>query len=87
MRFSIVIPVLNQLQYTQLCVDSLIAHDTPVESLLVIDNGSTDETPAWLASRPDIRSIRNAVNLGIVLNPKLAPFARLAGDQAGAANA
>jgi GT2 family glycosyltransferase len=64
MRYTVVIPLLNQLRYTQQCVDSLLANGTPVESLLLIDNGSTDETPAWLASRPDIRSIRNRVNLG-----------------------
>jgi GT2 family glycosyltransferase len=62
--YTVVIPVLNQLHYTQQCVDSLIGHGVPVQSLLIIDNGSTDETPAWLSSRPDIRSVRNRVNLG-----------------------
>ena len=64
MNYTVVIPVMNQLRYTQQCVQSLLAHGVPAESLLVIDNGSTDDTPAWLASRPDIRSIRNPVNLG-----------------------
>src|SRR4051812_42500057 len=64
MRYRIVIPVLNQLAYTQQCVESLLRGGTPAETLLVIDNGSSDETPAWLASRPDIPSIRNRVNLG-----------------------
>lgn len=64
MRYAVVIPVLNQLRYTQQCVDSLIACGVPAEAILVIDNGSTDETPQWLASRADIRSVRNAVNLG-----------------------
>ena len=64
MRYSIVIPVLNQLRYTEQCVQSLLAHGIPVESLLVIDNGSTDETPQWLAAQPALRSVRNAVNLG-----------------------
>ena len=62
--YTVVIPVLNQLHYTQQCVQSLVDHGVPVRSLLVIDNGSTDETPAWLASRRDIPSVRNAVNLG-----------------------
>jgi GT2 family glycosyltransferase len=64
MTYTIVIPVLNQLRYTQQCVESLRAHGIPVESLLVIDNGSTDDTPQWLAAHPEIRSVRNAVNLG-----------------------
>ena len=64
MRYTVVIPVLNQLHYTQQCVESLLAHDVAAGSLLVIDNGSSDGTPAWLASRPEIRSVRNPVNLG-----------------------
>ena len=64
MSYTVVIPVLNQLHYTQQCVHSLLAHGVPAASLLVIDNGSTDDTPAWLAAQPEIRSLRNAVNLG-----------------------
>lgn len=64
MRATVVIPVLDQLHYTVQCIESLLANGVPAESLLVIDNGSTDGTPAWLASRPEIRSVRNAVNLG-----------------------
>jgi len=62
--YTIVIPVLNQLAYTRQCVDSLIAGGCPPDSILVIDNGSSDETPQWLATRHDIRSLRNRVNLG-----------------------
>ncbi len=64
MSYTIVIPVLNQLHYTQQCVQSLLEHGVAAASLLIIDNGSTDGTRDWLASRPDIRSIRNPVNLG-----------------------
>ena len=64
MRYTVVIPVLDQLHYTQQCVDSLIAGGTPAAAILVIDNGSSDDTPQWLASRSDIRSLRNRVNLG-----------------------
>ncbi len=64
MNYTVVIPVLNQLHYTQQCIASLLDNGVDASSLLVIDNGSTDETAAWLASRPDIRSIHNAVNLG-----------------------
>jgi N-acetylglucosaminyl-diphospho-decaprenol L-rhamnosyltransferase len=64
MSYTIVIPVLNQLHYTQQCVASLLSSGVDPSSLLVIDNGSTDDTPGWLASRPDVRSVRNSVNLG-----------------------
>jgi N-acetylglucosaminyl-diphospho-decaprenol L-rhamnosyltransferase len=62
--YCVVIPVLNQLHYTQQCVSSLLAGGTPAQTLLVIDNGSTDETPQWLASQPQIPSLRNRVNWG-----------------------
>jgi N-acetylglucosaminyl-diphospho-decaprenol L-rhamnosyltransferase len=64
MSYTVVIPVLNQLHYTQQCVASLLAHGVDPTALLIIDNGSTDDTPAWLASRPELRSVRNPVNLG-----------------------
>lgn len=62
--YRVVIPVLNQLQYTQQCVDSLVASGTPETALLIVDNGSTDGTPAWLQGRPQLPSLRNRVNLG-----------------------
>ena len=64
MRYQVVIPVLDQLRYTEQCVQSLLAHGTPAGAILVVDNGSSDETPAWLAAHPEIASVRNAVNLG-----------------------
>lgn len=64
MRYRVVIPVLDQLAYTRQCIDTLLAGGTPAEALLIVDNGSRDETPAWLAARPEIPSVRNAVNLG-----------------------
>ena len=64
MSATIVIPVLNQLHYTQQCVKSLLDGGTSPGELLVIDNGSTDDTPEWLAAQPEIRSVHNPVNLG-----------------------
>jgi GT2 family glycosyltransferase len=64
MRYTVVIPVLDQLHYTQQCVQSLLDHGTPAEAILVIDNGSRDATPEWLATQTAIRSLRNDVNLG-----------------------
>jgi N-acetylglucosaminyl-diphospho-decaprenol L-rhamnosyltransferase len=63
-NYRVVIPVLNQLAYTHQCVDSLLASGTPAQALLVIDNGSTDDTPHWLAEHAELPSLRNRVNLG-----------------------
>ena len=62
--YTVVIPVLDQLHYTQQCVHSLVAHGVAEDRILVIDNGSTDDTPEWLAAQPELPSVRNAVNLG-----------------------
>ncbi|MDH3460692.1 MAG: glycosyltransferase [Burkholderiaceae bacterium] len=64
MNYCVVIPVLNQLHYTRQCIDTLLRNGVPAASLLVIDNGSVDDTPAWLTERTEIRSIRNPVNIG-----------------------
>lgn len=68
-RAGIVMVTHNNLVVTRLAVESILAssHDVPYE-LVVVDNGSTDETPSYLsvlASRnPNIRLIGNAVNVG-----------------------
>ena len=47
MKFSIIIPVRNNFYYTLNCITSVFNHTKDFE-LIVIDNGSTDETPAYL---------------------------------------
>lgn len=64
MRYSIVIPVLNQLTYTTQCIQSLLDCGTPAEALLIINNNSTDNTAAWLREHPEIKAVSNEVNLG-----------------------
>ena len=53
---SIIIPCWNQLEFTRLCLAALVRHTRPPWELLVIDNGSTDETGSYLSgvgiSRP-----------------------------------
>ncbi|MFY8129784.1 MAG: glycosyltransferase family 2 protein, partial [Burkholderiaceae bacterium] len=34
----------NQLDYTRLCVESLVKHGTPLSRVVAVDNGSTDDT-------------------------------------------
>lgn len=60
---SIVIAVLNQLDYTRQCLESLRTHaDIPYE-VIIVDNGSTDGSAA-VCTAAGCRVIRNAENLG-----------------------
>lgn len=50
MHYSIIIPTFNQIAYTRACLDA-IAKNTPGSSdyeVVVVDNGSKDETPSYL---------------------------------------
>ncbi|ANB19017.1 Glycosyltransferase [Dokdonella koreensis DS-123] len=66
-RVSIVIPVYNKIAYTVACLRSLAEHagDTPFETI-VVDDGSSDDTPEKLAQIQGIQAIRNARNLGFI---------------------
>ena len=64
MKTSIVIPVLNQLEYTMKCLASLEANGTPGATVVIVDNGSTDGTAEFLAAEPNIAVIRNPENRG-----------------------
>ena len=66
---SIIIPCWNQLEFTRLCIRSLVRHTRPPWELIVIDNGSTDGTAAYLAGVRDaadvpVKIIANQANLG-----------------------
>lgn len=54
----------NQLEYTRQCVDSMVRHGTPLERLVVVDNGSSDGTRDYLQTLPLGARIFNAANLG-----------------------
>ncbi len=45
---SIVIPVYNQVHWTRRCLRSLLDHSEEARELVIVDNHSTDETPAYL---------------------------------------
>lgn len=59
---SLVIPVYNVAPYLGTCLDSLIAQTRPIDEIVVVDDGSTDDCPAILASYagrlPQMRVIR-----------------------------
>lgn len=64
MDVAIVIPVLNQLNFTAQCLDSLAKAGVPHRDIVVINNGSTDGTGEFLRSRPGLRVITNDTNRG-----------------------
>lgn len=59
---SIIIPVYNGAAYLRACLESILCHAAPAMEVLVIDDGSTDETPALCravaALDPRLRLIR-----------------------------
>jgi dolichol-phosphate mannosyltransferase len=60
-RLLIAIPVHNEQKYVNRVIDKIRRFH---EDILVVDDGSTDQTPEFLAARSDLRVIRHAVNLG-----------------------
>ena len=63
-KYSLTFACYNSVEYTKLCVDSMIAHGTPLDRLVVVDNGSKDETRDYLSTLPLGGRIFNNQNLG-----------------------
>lgn len=65
MKTSIIILTLNQLSLTVQCLES-IKRNTPEEhEIIIVDNGSSDETVPFLKSHyPELKLIENKENLG-----------------------
>ena len=66
---SIIVPCFNQLEFTQLCIPALFRHTRRPWELIVVDNGSTDDTAIYLAGVRDAASlpvtiVKNARNRG-----------------------
>jgi len=63
---SVIIPLHNGCALTRRCLSSLLTALKDVHAeIILVDNGSDDETPDWLAALPEgIRVIRNSENLG-----------------------
>jgi glycosyltransferase involved in cell wall biosynthesis len=63
-RVSIVIPTYNQAHFIGEALESALRQSRPADEVLVVDNGSTDETPAVVRSYADVRYVRQE-NQGI----------------------
>lgn len=68
MEVSIIIPVLNNLQLTKQCIESIWQSTVRGKyEVIVIDNGSDEDTKSYLESLPDIKVIRNEENKGFTV--------------------
>lgn len=63
---ALVVLAWNRWDLTERCLETLLATDLEGAEVLVVDNGSTDETPERLAAMPGIRVLRQERNLGFV---------------------
>lgn len=64
---TVIVLCWNRWDLTEACLDSIQRHRLPPQAeILVVDNGSTDETPDKLRSYDWVRTIRNETNLGFV---------------------
>jgi len=62
---AVIIPTYNRIEMLSRAIDSVLAQTHPVDELIVIDDGSTDGTGAWLREYyPDIKLIEQ-VNAGV----------------------
>jgi len=65
---SIVIPIFNELKYTQECVESIRKHTPEMHEIIFVDNGSSDGSSKWLnkliKSNSHYKLIENKKNLG-----------------------
>jgi len=61
---TVVIPVLNQVEYTRTCLEGLRLNGITDQQIVIVDNASTDGTAEFLRTCAKVRVIRNASNRG-----------------------
>jgi glycosyltransferase involved in cell wall biosynthesis len=57
---SIVIPCRNHARFLDEAIESVLAQTVPVRDLIVVDDGSTDDTPAVAARYPGLHYVRQS---------------------------
>jgi len=62
--YSITFACYNSVEYTKQCVSSLVEAKTPMDRVVVVDNGSHDGTRDYLADQSFGKVILNKANLG-----------------------
>ncbi len=65
-KASLIVLAWNSWALTRQCLETLAETDLTNAEVLVVDNGSTDETPERLAAFPWVRVLRLAENVGFV---------------------
>ncbi len=63
-RISCIIPVFNCEAYIERALDSVLGQTTPVDEIIVVDDGSTDDTPQILHRYADSASVIRQSNAG-----------------------
>ena len=62
---SVVVASYNGARTLEACLTSLQRLNYPAYEVILVDDGSTDETPELAAKYPNVRCIRHSVNLGL----------------------
>ncbi len=76
---SIVTLSWNAPEFTQLALESIRAHTAVPHEIIIVDNGSREETTRWLRTLQDVRVIFNAENRGFAAGTNQA-FAAARGE-------
>lgn len=63
-KYSLTFACYNSVEFTKMCIDSMVKHGTPLDRLVVVDNQSTDGTRDYLSTLPLGGRIFNSTNLG-----------------------
>lgn len=66
-KVSLYIPCYNAAKTLRECIESVLAQSYPVDEILIIDDGSTDNTAA-IASAYPVRIIQHGKNLGLAVS-------------------
>lgn len=61
---SIVIPARGQFELTRACIESIRRNTPRPHEIILVDNGSTDDTAAWARAQSDVLHLRNESNRG-----------------------